>query len=382
MPNAKSSARPSSTSASSSSDIGTKLTHYLRAGYSGLYLLSPEEQRVEAEFKAIATRLGYALCFWSMADGLVNTTSNKATDASDPLAALEAIDQLPEKTIILLKDYHLFLHEPNALLLRNLKDTLLTAKTQQKHLVIPACRLCLPPELEREFTVVEFPLPGPTALRPVLDNILVSAALDALTDEAAEAVLAAASGLTTMEAENAFALSVVEAGSVQPALVAREKAQAVKKTGLLEVIDAKKSLADIGGLDQLKEWLLQRRPAFSQRARDYGLPVPKGVLIVGLPGTGKSLTAKATAQSLGVPLLKLDAGRIFAGLVGQSEGNLRSVIQTAEAIAPCVLWCEELEKAFSGTKSSGSTDGGTTARVFGAFLTWLQEKTKAVFVVA
>ncbi|NDF00329.1 MAG: AAA family ATPase, partial [Verrucomicrobia bacterium] len=183
-------------------------------------------------------------------------------------------------------------------------------------------------------------------------------------------------------AENAFALSVVEAGSVQPALVAREKAQAVKKTGLLEVIEAKESLADIGGLDQLKEWLLQRRPAFSQRARDYGLPVPKGVLIVGLPGTGKSLTAKATAQSLGVPLLKLDAGRIFAGLVGQSESNLRSVIQTAEAIAPCVLWCEELEKAFSGTKSSGSTDGGTTARVFGAFLTWLQEKTKAVFVVA
>ncbi|NBV25300.1 MAG: AAA family ATPase, partial [Proteobacteria bacterium] len=253
---------------------------------------------------------------------------------------------------------------------------------QQKHLVIPACRLCLPPELEREFTVVEFPLPGPAALRPVLDNILLSAGLDTLTDEAAEAVLAAASGLTTMEAENAFALSVVEAGSVQPALVAREKAQAVKKTGLLEVIEAKESLADIGGLDQLKEWLLQRRPAFSQRARDYGLPVPKGVLIVGLPGTGKSLTAKATAQSLGVPLLKLDAGRIFAGLVGQSESNLRSVIQTAEAIAPCVLWCEELEKAFSGTKSSGSTDGGTTARVFGAFLTWLQEKTKAVFVVA
>ncbi|NBV25601.1 MAG: AAA family ATPase, partial [Proteobacteria bacterium] len=315
MPNAKSSARHNSASASSSADIGTKLTHYLRAGYSGLYLLSPEEQRVEAEFKAIATHLGYALCFWSMADGLVNTTSNKVTDASDPLAALEAIDQLPEKTIILLKDYHLFLQEPNALLLRNLKDTLLTAKTQQKHLVIPACRLCLPPELEREFTVVEFPLPGPAALRPVLDNILVSAALDALTDEAAEAVLAAASGLTTMEAENAFALSVVEAGSVQPALVAREKAQAVKKTGLLEVIEAKESLADIGGLDQLKEWLLQRRPAFSQRARDYGLPVPKGVLIVGLPGTGKSLTAKATAQSLGVPLLKLDAGRIFAGLV-------------------------------------------------------------------
>lgn len=382
MPTVKSSPPPSSASASSVSETGAKLVHYLRAGYPGLYLLSHEEQRVEAEFKTIAAQLGYSLCFWSVADGLVNTTTNKAVDAPDPLAALDALAGLPEKSVVLLKDYHLFLQDPHALLLRKLKDMLLLAKTQQKHLVIPACRLCLPPELEREFTVVEFPLPGSDALRPVLENILLSAKLAPLVGEAGEAVLAAASGLTTMEAENAFALSVVEAGCVRPNIVAREKAQAVKKTGLLEVIEARESLDDIGGLDQLKEWLLQRRHAFGRKAREYGLPVPKGVLIVGLPGTGKSLTAKATAQSLGVPLLKLDAGRIFAGLVGQSEANLRSVIQTAEAIAPCVLWCEELEKAFSGTKSSGSTDGGTTSRVFASFLTWLQEKTKAVFVVA
>ncbi len=382
MPTAKSSPRPSSASASSVSETGAKLIRYLRAAYPGLYLLTHEEQRIEAEFKAVAEHLGYTLCFWSLADGLVNTTTNKATDAPDPLAALDAVATLPEKSVLLLKDYHLFLRDPNALLLRKLKDTLLHAKTRQKHLVIPACRLCLPPELEREFAVIEFPLPGSDELRPVLDNILRSAKLNALTGEAAEAVLAAASGLTTMEAENAFSLSFIEAGGVQPAIVAREKAQAVKKTGLLELVESRESLDDIGGLDLLKVWLLQRRHAFGRKAREYGLPVPKGVLIVGLPGTGKSLTAKATAQSLGVPLLKLDAGRIFAGLVGQSEGNLRSVIQTAEAIAPCVLWCEELEKAFSGTKSSGSTDGGTTARVFGTFLTWLQEKTKAVFVVA
>lgn len=131
----------------------------------------------------------------------------------------------------------------------------------------------------------------------------------------------------------------------------------------------------------MKQWLQQRRSAFSDEAVAYRLPTPKGLLIIGIPGTGKSLTAKATAQVFGVPLLKLDAGRIFGGLVGQSEANLRSVIQTAEAIAPCCLWIDELEKAFSGTKG-GNTDGGTSARVFGSLINWLQEKTKPVFVVA
>jgi len=135
-------------------------------------------------------------------------------------------------------------------------------------------------------------------------------------------------------------------------------------------------------LDLLKDWLLQRRDAFSKRAMDYGLPTPKGLLILGIPGTGKSLTAKATSKIFGMPLLKLDAGRIFGGLVGQSESNLRSVIQTAEAIAPAVLWIDEIEKGFAGSKSSGATDGGTSSRVFGSFISWMQEKTAPVFVVA
>ena len=175
---------------------------------------------------------------------------------------------------------------------------------------------------------------------------------------------------------------MVESKAITPEIVAREKAQAVKKNGLLELIEAKESLDSIGGLDVLKEWLLKRRNAFSQKAIQYGLPTPKGLLIIGIPGTGKSLTAKATARVFGVPLLKLDAGKIFAGLVGQSESNLRSVIQTAEAIAPCCLWIDEIEKGFSGTKSSNSTDGGTSSRVFGSFISWLQEKRSPVFVVA
>jgi SpoVK/Ycf46/Vps4 family AAA+-type ATPase len=240
----------------------------------------------------------------------------------------------------------------------------------------------LPPELERELTVIEFALPGKEDLRSVLDGIKESAGIESMAPEECEKVLEASSGLTTLEAEGAFALSVVEMKSVSPTVVAREKAQAVRKNGLLEIIETKESLDSIGGLDLLKAWLLKRRNALSKKARIYGLPVPKGLLIIGIPGTGKSLTAKATASVLGLPLLKLDAGRIFAGIVGQSESNLRSVIQTAEAIAPCCLWIDEIEKGFAGSKSSGSSDGGTSARVFGSFVSWMQEKSAPVFVVA
>ncbi len=175
---------------------------------------------------------------------------------------------------------------------------------------------------------------------------------------------------------------MVECKRIDPIVVAREKSQGVKKGGILEIVEESESLNVIGGLDLLKSWLLKRKNAFSQMAVEYGLPSLRGLLIAGIAGTVKSLAAKATAKVFGIPLLKLDAGRIFASLVGQSESNLRSVIQTAEVIAPCVLWIDELEKAFAGSKSSGSTDGGTSARVFGSFLSWMQEKKSPVFVVA
>jgi len=223
----------------------------------------------------------------------------------------------------------------------------------------------------------------PESLGEVLDGILASSGIPAPDPAGREAALAAACGLTTMEAENAFALSLVETGVISPAVIAREKAGAFKRGGILEVVETTETLASVGGLDAIKAWLLQRGSAFTRRARDYGLPVPKGMLVLGVPGTGKSLTAKATAAVFGLPLLKLDAGRIFGSLVGQSEANLRTAIQTAEAVAPCVLWIDELEKAFGGAGSSGgSTDGGTSSRVFGTMLNWLQDKTAPVFVVA
>ena len=360
-----------------------RIINYIRAGYAGLYLVSPEEQRVEAQLKAIADEVGFQLFAWSTTDGLIDLDKESARPCGDPMEVLLAFQDLPEKSILVLRDFHLFLHgEPNPVLVRQLKHALQEAKTKNKPIVIVGCRLCLPPELERELTIIEFKLPEKQELGRVFDGVLESASMGVVSDIEREAALDAASGLTTIEAENAFALSVAETKTMVPAIIAREKAQAVKKNGLLEIIETKESLNSIGGLDTLKTWLLKRRSAFGKIAREYGLPIPRGLLILGLPGTGKSLTAKATAKVFGVPLLRLDAGRIFAGLVGQSESNLRSVIQTAEAIAPCCLWIDELEKGLSGSKSSGTTDGGTSARVLGTLLSWMQEKTAPVFVVA
>jgi AAA+ superfamily predicted ATPase len=380
MPKPKS--KPSdSANAVSLSETSQQIIHYLRAGYPGLYIVSPEEQRVEAEFQTIAQHLKFTLSAWSVVDGLVDVDSGQSRNFTDPLEVLEAVAELKERSILLLKDFHLFLTDPNPLLLRKFKDCLLVAKTRQTPLIILGCRLCLPPELERELTVIEYQLPDKEALKSVYHGIMASAGITSVSAEDQAKAAEAACGLTTMEAENAFALSVVKTKTICPVVVAREKAQALKKNGLLEIVETKESLESIGGLDCLKQWLIQRRQAFTPKAAQYRLPVPKGLLIIGIPGTGKSLTAKATAQVFGVPLLKLDAGRIFGGLVGQSEANLRTVIQTAEAIAPCCLWIDELEKAFSGVKS-GSTDGGTSSRVFGSLINWLQEKTKPVFVVA
>ncbi len=358
------------------------IINYIRAGYPGICLVSHEEVRAEAELKEAAKATKHGLYAWSVTTGIIDTGTGRSLGCEEALEAVMSISGLPDNSVILLRDFHLSLQDANPVLIRALKDALAQAKPKGKCLVTLGCRKTLPPELEREFVTVEMELPGKAELGRALDGICDSAKLVKPKDQEREQILDSASGLTTFEAENAFALSVVSSKAVKASDVSREKANAIKNNGLLEVVEASAGLEGIGGLATLKAWLLKRSGAFGQKAREYGLPVPKGMLIIGVPGTGKSLTAKATAAVFGRPLLKLDAGRLFGSLVGQSEGNLRSAIQTAEAIAPCVLWIDELEKAFAGSKSSGSSDGGTGARVFGSFLSWLQEKTSPVFVIA
>lgn len=355
---------------------------YVQSGHPGIYIVSAEEARVELEIKSVAEQAGYHLYAWSVTEGLVNTADGSVRSAQEPLEAITAISELGESSLVLLRDFHLFMEDANPILLRALKDELKRGKAQGRVILVVGCRQVLPPELEREFVVLDFSLPGKAELELVVTGICQSANQPKPEGETLDAILEAATGMTCAEAENAMALSLVETKSLDPVRIAREKAQAVKKGGILEVVEKLPSLNAIGGLDLLKEWLVLRKDAFSRRAKEYGLPTPKGLLIIGVPGTGKSLAAKATASLLGRPLLKLDAGRLYGGLVGQSEGNLRVVIQTAEAIAPCVLWIDEIEKAFAGSKSSGMTDGGTSSRVFGSFLSWMQEKQSPVFVVA
>ena len=362
------------------------LTTYLRAGYPGLAVITAEEVRAEAEIAAACTTNNRSLLAWSSTEGLVNLAEERVTACPDPLEALELIDEMfsrqEPQVAVLMRDLQLHLDQSDPMLVRRIKDILRVAKSNGHTLILLGCRLNLPPELDHEITRIDFGLPDTAALGTVLDGLMASGKLPNLDTAVRESALGNALGLTTTEAENVFALSAAETGAINPIIIAREKAQTLKRNGLLEIVGTTTRLADVGGLDQLKDWLTRRAGAFSLSAKSYGLPAPKGLLIVGIPGTGKSLTAKATASAFGLPLLRLDMGRVFGGIVGQSEANLRAVIQTAETIAPCVLWIDEIEKGFAGSKSGGSSDGGTSSRVFGSFLNWMQEKDKPVFIVA
>jgi SpoVK/Ycf46/Vps4 family AAA+-type ATPase len=247
----------------------------------------------------------------------------------------------------------------------------------------------IPADLESLVTLVDFPLPTEQQIRATLDGMIArNSSAGALKVElgaaGAERLAKAALGLTAFEAENAFARSMVDDGRLTDddiALVQEEKRQIVQKSGVLEVVKANVSLDDIGGLENLKTWLRKRNGSWLDEAAAYGLPAPKGVLVTGVPGCGKSLTAKAMASAWSLPLVRLDIGRVFGGLVGASEQNMRTALRTAEAIAPCVMWIDEIEKGFA-SGASGAGDSGTSARVFGTFLSWMQEKTAAVFVMA
>jgi len=254
-------------------------------------------------------------------------------------------------------------------------------------LISPTPRI--PPELESLVTLVDFPLPTESQIRSTLDGMIArNTAAGALRTELGldgrERLAKAALGLTLFEAENAFARAMVDDGRLTDAdivLVQDEKKQIVQKSGVLEVVSSSIGLDDIGGLENLKTWLRKRNGSWMDEARAYGLPAPKGVLVTGVPGCGKSMTAKAMASAWSLPLVRLDIGKVFGGLVGASEQNMRTALRTAEAIAPCVMWIDEIEKGFA-SGASGSGDSGTSARVFGTFLSWMQEKTAAVFVIA
>jgi SpoVK/Ycf46/Vps4 family AAA+-type ATPase len=270
-----------------------------------------------------------------------------------------------------------------------LRDIARDFKQLSKTLIIISPVRKVPAELERDLTVLEFELPKREEIEAIFNTLYTNnkAKLGTISDDEKERIIQAAMGLTTVEAENAFSKAMVESTTDESKpliskLVLREKAAAVRKTGILEYFEATQTASDIGGLENLKTWLTTRNQAFTHKARQFGLPLPRGILLAGLPGCGKSLSAKAASNILGVPLIRFDIGKVFGGLVGESERNMRTAIQTAEAVGSCVLWIDEMEKAFAGMGGSGSSDSGTSQRIFGNFITWMQEKTTPCFVIA
>jgi SpoVK/Ycf46/Vps4 family AAA+-type ATPase len=347
-----------------------------------LWIRSLEEERVEALLEQAARRLGNrTLLRWDFIDGLSGAPNRSGEAARNPLAALGCLDPLPEEqgAILLLRDFHRYADDAG--ICRRLRNLAGQLRQQPRTLVITAPAWQLPAELDDCITLLELPLPDAAEIGQLLAAI-ANASGDPLEPEVLAQLAAACHGLSEQRVRQLAARALARRsrlGEADLAEVLEEKRQAIAKTELLEYCPSEATPADIGGLDALKAWLEQRRMAFSAEAQRFGLPLPRGVLLVGPQGTGKSLTAKAIAHSWGMPLLRLDVGRLFAGLVGASEARTREMIQRTEAMAPCVLWIDEIDKGFGGDSRS---DGGTSQRVLGTVLTWMAEKTSAVFVVA
>ena len=378
--------------ASSAPKFVQELDVLVRARYPLVYLVTPEEQRVEAILAGLAATHGKALLGWSITGGFQRLGGAQLgaapQDAKAPLDALAAIRKLGDPALVVLKDFHPYLADPAVV--RSLRELAHALDSTYTTVVLLSPMLVIPPELEKEVSVLDIPLPTYRDLVQLLKEIVgvlregKSATVE-LTRDDADALIKAALGLTLSEAENAFAKAIAWDGRLSKDDISRvleEKRQVIRKSGLLEYFPTEERLTNVGGLDLLKTWLGRRGATFSEAARRFGLPEPKGLLLLGVQGCGKSLTAKAIAAQWRLPLLRLDMGRIFSGLVGSSEENLRRAIQVAESVAPVVLWIDEIEKGLSGIQGSAFGDGGVTARVAGALLTWLQEKTAPVFVVA
>ncbi len=359
----------------------------VKARYSLIYVVSHEEARVEEALRKLCIEREMRLEVWSITEGWqVLANGSGAREVKDPIKALEHVIRGEGRALYVLRDFHPFTKDPTVV--RRLRDLATSLRKTKKSLILLSPVQKIPPELEKSVSaVVDWELPTRSEIEEIARRLVPQA--PAATQESLRAdpafmerIVEAALGLTAVEAENVFAKSMVRTHTFDVETILDEKKQIIRKSGLLEYYEHREELSDVGGLQTLKSWLVKRRHAFSARAREFGLPLPKGILLIGVPGTGKSLTAKAVGALWEMPLLRLDVGKIFAGLVGSSEENVRSVIRTAEAIAPAVLWIDEIEKGFSGTGSSNVSDGGTTSRVFGSFITWLQEKESSVFVIA
>ena len=364
-------------------NFNDELTLLLKARYPIIYINTIEEDRVEYVIrKNIKTSLNRSIYSWDFVDGYTNNPNNEGFGKRNPLQALELVERLTSETpaLFLLKDFNRFLSD--VAISRKLKNISRILKLQPKTIVIICSELTIPGELKDLITILNFNLPIESEINQELNRLIVSLNIE-IDSELLEKLTRACQGLSLERIRRVLSKIIASYKTIDESsidILLSEKKQIISQTQILEYSSANENIKNIGGVANLKDWLTKRKTSFSIQASNYGLPTPRGLLLIGIQGTGKSLTAKAIATEWQLPLLKLDVGKLFGGIVGESESRLRQMIEVSETLSPCILWIDEIDKAFNSGESQG--DSGTSSRVLGTFLSWLSEKTKPVFVVA
>lgn len=358
-----------------------KLDIYLRARFTLIALITNEEERAIETIRTSCEKARRPCFTWDAADGFLTLTGTVSPpNARDPLTALEQVEKSADQALFVLKDLHEFWNEPRVK--RKLRNLAQRLKTTRKTILVTLPSAKIPDELKDETVIMDFPTAGASELEAALENLTKTPGVKLkLTALGRDKLIQAAIGLTVAQAQRTFAKAIVQDGKLDDMdidLVTEEKKQIIRESEALEFYAVTETPDDVGGLEVLKQWLRLRERAFTQEARAYGLPAPKGIALIGIPGTGKSLTAKMIGGLWRLPLLRLDLGALFGSLVGESEERARRALRLAEAVAPCVIWLDEVEKGLA----HGGLDSGTSTRVFGTILTWMQEKTAPCFVVA
>jgi len=332
-----------------------------------------EPARTISEWGGEAAKVGYKAFDWNCQSGVKEVANGFRKEMPEPLDAISFLTTINQKSVIFLQNFHRFLRGDACIdLIQQIYNLMDQYKATGKTIVILSPSVEIPIELSKVFTVLSFDLPTKTDLKKILDYMADSAKKPLPDDEKQDAILEAGKGLAAMEFENALALSLVAKKSFDPLVIMEQKSQLIRKNASLMLEKFDESLENLGGLENLKSFC--RKVVASPHSR--------GVLLLGVPGTGKSHFAKGLGKELGLPTPGLDFGRMFGSLVGESEGRIREALSVIDAFSPCILFIDEIEKGLSGIQSSGSTDGGTGSRVFGTFLTWLNDHRSRVFVVA
>lgn len=376
--------------AKSTEAVLTELQARITAGYPALYLRSWEEDRWERLLADLALEVERGVVTWTITAGLQPPAFSKPDRDDGPLGWLDDWAEYPSDHLCLVKDFHPYFADPQVV--RRLRDLLPVLSEQRKTLIFLDPVATVPLELQKDVIRLELPLPGYEDLRDELTTTLqllreTGTALPGLSEDDEDHLIKAMMGLTLVEARKAWTRSLAGRTALSDDVFTElisEKRSMASGSDLLEFYDLEENVADIGGLDELKDWLKRRSEAYSPRAREQGIPLPRGMLLLGVQGCGKSLTARATARLLSFPLIRLDIANLLGSARGESERNMRSVLTLVESIAPAVLWLDEIEKGFAGAEGDGApgTGDATMQRLIGSFLTWMGEVQKPVFVVA